>query len=226
MKTIVILLLVALVFAQVKQPGVPYSLKTPLKSSISTVSLSRVNVQKLLQEDKNERLSQKDIPPRVAVPLSVNINLENSGTWEKVPSGRLWRQRIVVPGAKSIYLIFDKYQLPAGATLFVIGSHNHYIGAFTSANNKKHMQFSTAPIEGEVVVLEYFEPDTVRGQGILSLSHVMHVYREVFSVAPQRIMNNASGTCNVNVACPEGKEWKDQVSSVAAVMVNCVSTLS
>jgi len=222
MRIISILLLVAFAFAQVKQPGIPLSFQIPSMSNIATLSLPRLDAQKFIQEDKIERSLQKDIPPRVAVPISVSVNLENSGTWEKVPNGRLWRQRIVVPGARSIYLIFDKYQLPAGATLFVIGSNKDYIGAFTSLNNKKHKEFSTAPIDGEVVMLEYFEPDSVRGQGILSLSHVMHVYRDVFSVLPNRLMNNNSGPCNVNVACPEGKEWTDQINGVAAVMVKCI----
>lgn len=209
-------LLAAFAVSQVSVPGTPLSFNVPLTKSLPTIVLPSLNINKLLEEDRIEQSSNlKAIPPRFAVPIKVEFNLHNSGVWETLPdTSRVWRLKVRAPNAKATYLIFDKYRVPEGATLFVIGAGKSFKGAFTSLNNKDHLQFSIAPTEGEEFILEYYEPRNVVGLGQISLSHVMFVYKDIFS--PK---NGRSGLCNFNVVCPIGAAWKNEIRSVAAIMV-------
>ena len=57
------------------------------------------------------------------------------------------------------------------------------IGAFTSYNNKEDGAFATAPVAGDAITLEYYEPAAVRGQGVISIWRVVHAYRNLFGFA-------------------------------------------
>jgi lysyl endopeptidase len=171
----------------------------------------------LLEEDRIEARNQK-LPLRFAVPIDVNFNLTNSGAWYILPNGaRLWRLKIVSPSAKLTSIVFSHYNLPTGAQLFIIGDADKqkYLGALTSENNKAHGRLATAPIEGESVTLEYYEPKEVIGKGKLSIQTIMHGYRNVFPTSEP--MRDLSGHCNINVKCPLGGYYHDQVHSVAAI---------
>lgn len=222
---IILIFIISFALSQVSKPAIPpsFKLEAVRKSIIPTLHLPRVDEQKLHQEDRMERMrdNQKLIPPRFAVPISVNINIRRDGLWEPLPDGsHLWRLRVVSPGAKATYLIFARYRVPEGASLFVIDSKKkRYIGAFTNQNNKEHFKFSTHPINGEEFIIEYHEPLQVAGQGEIIIETVMHVYKNAFSeIQEPNLMNNRSGLCNINVACGVAHEWKNQIRSVAAIM--------
>lgn len=97
-------------------------------------------------------------------------------------------------------------------------------GAFTGQlNNKDTNDFSTAPIPGDSVILEYWEPlynsevtelkaesDTVR----LRVSSIVHGFRK----SPFDFKD--SGTCNIDVACKEGNPFRDQIKSVGILVTN------
>jgi len=76
---------------------------------------------------------------------------------------------------------------------------------------------ATGPLSGDSFILEYFEPSSVLGQGILELDSVVHAYRNLFGAEEK---NGRSGTCNVNTVCPEGNEWRNQIRGVLALMTS------
>jgi hypothetical protein len=93
-----------------------------------------------------------------------------------------------------------------------------YLGAFTHVNNKEDGVFATGPLSGDSFILEYYEPKEVVGQGVLELESVVHGYRNLFGKEEPK--NGRSGLCNVNVVCPEGNEWRDQIRGNAALMTS------
>lgn len=202
----VLFTIVTLIVTQVTKPAQPYTFTNALAMHYTPIFvLPRVNNEALLEEDRIEALNQK-LPLRFAVPIDVNINLTNSGSWYILPNGaRLWRLKIVSPGAKLTSVIFNRYNLPTGAQLFIIGDEEKqkFLGALTSENNKAHGRLATAPIEGESITLEYYEPKEVIGKGKLSIQTIMHGYRNVFPTSEP--MEDLSGYCNINVKCPLGK---------------------
>ena len=124
-------------YCQISSGGTPFSFTTNrVSNEIPTVIMEEVDVKALLEEDKSD--NEKGQPYRFGIDLNVDIGLANSGKWEILSNGdKLWRLNIQSQGAYSINLIFRKYKLPDGASLFIYSSdHNHVIGAFTSHNNK------------------------------------------------------------------------------------------
>ena len=134
-KLFIILLLINVVISQVSQGGNPKSFNLNLRSNINEKVMDYIDVEALIQEDKQ---ADKEIPFRFGYDIPVNINLENSGTWDLLDDGsRIWRIKIKSEDAFSINLIFDEYRLPNGAELFAYSENFEMVlGAFTSFNNK------------------------------------------------------------------------------------------
>lgn len=205
-------------FGQISHGGEPYSFNhTDLKSNIDYRILPEVDVEQLLFEDAMDE-NDPDIPWRFGKDIAVDYNLENSGTWEELPNGdRIWRLEIISYGAYSINLIYSKYHMPIGGSLFVYNKQKtHTAGSFTNENHKPNGGFATIPIKGESCILEYYEPAEFFGQGELEVSFVIHAYKDFYH-NPEKGFGS-SGACNVNANCPEGDEWQDQKRGVAMIL--------
>ena len=107
-----------------------------------------------------------------------------------------------------------------GFLLLYNESKNDVIGAFTSANNKSYRTFSTLPLPGDVLVLEINAPLGSRTElTSMQLETVTHAYKDLFTQSLDKGLGQ-SGSCNVNVNCPEAAGWEDQRRSVARIVVN------
>lgn len=205
-------------YAQLNEGGIPYSFDNRgLTDKISTIELPKVDVAKLLAED--EANTGKMGPYRFGKEIPVFVTLENSGTWETLKDGsRLWRQAIYTEGAYSINLIFENFHLPEGAKLFIYNRDKSMVqGAFTSKNNKPHEYFATDLISGDYITLEYLEPKNVTGEGRFTLTTVVHAYKDVISNTHLSKAGGGSGPCNINVSCPLGNNWTDEINSVTRI---------
>lgn len=203
--------------AQVSMGGEPYSWQNNLE--ITRITMPPVNVSALKAEDQEDQL-MKDIPFRFAFGHTVNMNTNNCGNWTILANGdRVWMLEIVSKGALSINLTFSEYYLPKGAKLFIYSPDETYkIGALTDFNNKPHIQLGTAPIPGDKIIIEYFEPADVDFQGVLTIGTVAHAYRDIFKLAEKFEKGfGDSGDCNNNVVCPEAEIWENQIRSVALI---------
>lgn len=214
------------VFGQLSTNETPISFKYPeieWKTS-EYVIMPSLDMSKIKQEDARDE--EEGVPPRFGYPHSVNLNLNNSGEWVTLPNGdKIWRLQITCPKAKSINLLYDTYWLPQGAKLFVYNkTKERYIGAFTSDNNKGSREnlrgFATGLIYDDSIIVEYYEPQKVLGEGILSISYIVQGYR--FILAPETIESGlgTSGNCQVNINCVEGNNWKKEKNAVAMILVN------
>jgi hypothetical protein len=212
----ILFFMVPMAHGQIGEGGIPPSFSKMSTQAIDIRKLPEIDVAALLAEDEIEEL--EGLPFRFGYPHDVEYNLQNSGTWETLPNGdRLWRLKIDCPGAYSTNLIFDKYRLPEGARLFIYNEDkSSLLGAFTHRNNKPHEKFGTAPVSGETCVLEYVEPAKPEFPGELSISRVVHAYRNLFGKDAQGF--GGSGSCNNNVNCPEWPDWQDQKRGVAMIL--------
>lgn len=215
------LFLAGITHAQISQGGTPLSLKYPILKAQSAIPAERMpdfDIDYFRTEDSIEQ-AEGDIPFRFGAPFDVDYNLGNSGMWEELSNGdRLWRLQIESPGAYTLNLIYDDFWLPEGANLYIYNkSLDYIIGAFTNANNKDHGMFATQPVKGDHCILEYYEPANVNGQGRISISRVVHGYKDIFKFFQAGF--GSSGSCNVNVNCPEGDDWKKESRSVAMVLL-------
>lgn len=192
--------------AQLSAGGTPPSFELNLRNDIETVIMPAIDVDSL--EALEEIEYARGLPYRFGAPFDVNYSLENSGTWDVLPDGsKIWRLKIIAPLAYTMNLIYDVYWLPEGAKLFLYNEdHSQILGAFTAQNNRPHGYFGTTFLDGDVTILEYYEPAHVSQPGQIVISRVVHGYKNMRSFGD-------SGACNINVICPEGDDWREQIRS-------------
>ena len=202
-------------FSQISTNENPKSFNYGLSPISPSVILPVVDKETLLAEDEIEMA--KDVPYRFGTPFEVQYNLDNSGEWQEVSGGRIWRLSIKSENAYSINLLYDRYVLPEGAEFYVYDEEKETVlGAFTSANNKTHETFSTSPTKGDITILEYFEPSDVEFAGELQINRIVHAYRDVFFKENRDYGD--SGSCNNNVNCPEFVDWEAEVRAAAMIL--------
>jgi lysyl endopeptidase len=208
----------SLAAAQAGESGVPPSATNTLHTQVPTEVMPALDVDALLEEDAAN--DGAPAPFRFGWGHEVQLGLQEAGLWEELPGGgRLWRLRVQSPGAWSINLIFDRYELPEGARLWVRNDAGRVLGAFTSALNQPHGMFATEPIPGDAVTLEYVEPDSAP-IGSLRIKQVVHAYRDILDQGAKRGGGSSkAGACNINVNCPLGSSWQDQKRSAARLII-------
>jgi hypothetical protein len=153
----------------------------------------------------------------------VQLNLSNSGTWNTLPNGdRIWQIEFESENALSLNLLFDDFYMPVGASMYIFNPQSKEIrGAYTAANNNADRMLGTTLLQGQNMILEYYEPYAQKGQGQLSVSMVVHGYRNLGSYDYVKAIKglNDAGDCNHDVLCPLGIGWENQINSVAMIIV-------
>src|SRR5690606_16345162 len=131
----------------------------------------------------------------------------------------IWRIAFKSEGALSMNVIFDQYFLPPGASVYLYNAdRSSLIGAYTAANNNSEEMLGSTLVDGDYLVIEYFEPATVAGQGKLNIGMVVHGYKSISLYANKLKALNSSGKCNNDVKCPLGIGWENQINSVAIIL--------
>jgi len=222
MMALAILLVATSARAQVSAGGTPPSFRHDLLLAVPTVDLPAPDVGRFLAEDADDE--KAGIPLRFGAPIPVDLGLEGSGVWSTLPDGgRVWRLRIASPGAYSLNLLYDVFDLPAGAEFFLYNDdQSQLLGAFTEYNSASSPDggFATQPLAGDAVVLEYHEPEWVSRPGRIHVSSVVHAYRNLFGRAEFDRNYGDSGSCNNNVNCPEGSGWQAEKRAVAMILTS------
>lgn len=220
-----IMIVFTLLVGQVSIESTPKSFSLEQSVEIETQILPAFDIQKFIEEDEMERTSSQQKPYRFANPISVDFNMNTHGTWNINDDGSsIWQFSIESPGAHSLNLIYDRFNIPEGAEFFVYSEDREMVlGAFTNYNHKPHGGFSTAPVVGDVIILEYNEPASPEFSGEISIDIVAHDYRDVFFNEERGYGD--SGSCNNNVNCAVGDDWRDEIRSVAMILTSGGSRL-
>jgi len=187
-------------------------------------------VQTLLPVDAEGLLAEDQNFPgdRFAAPQSVDLGIANSGQWTDLPNGdRVWRLHLRVPEARGLALLYDQFYLPAGARLHVYRpDRRQMIGAYTNRNNPATGRFLTGFIKGEEVVVEYYEPARVAGQGRIHIFRIDRIYKDgMFGRAVLRSDSSnelgfgASLDCHANINCAEGGKYQTEKRGIIRILV-------
>ena len=215
-----LILLSSICFCQISTESIPKSFELRQELSIPLEQLPTFNIENFLIEDENDKQSLDTKPYRFANPIEVNFNMDNSGEWFVNDDGSsIWILQIDSPRAYSLNIIYDIFNIPEGAEFFVYSENREMVlGAFTDLNHKPHGGFSTAPVIGDKIILEYNEPVNVQFRGDISIATVAHDYRNIFFNELRGYGD--SGSCNNNVACNEANDWQDEIRSVAMILTS------
>jgi len=206
----------------------PMSLQRPVQAVavIPQFVLPPTDVEAELAMDRNRAVPT---PVRFAVAQPVQVTPATDGAWEELPDGRLWRFRVLSAGATDLNLGFTAFWLPQGATLHIIAeSEAYYQGPYTEQDNQPYEQLWTPVVPGEAAVIELFVPAQANAEPRLVLGQVGAGYRDWFH---RKGLTEAKveGTCNIDVVCPQGAPWTNEIRSVAVYSVSgsfaCTGTL-
>ena len=194
--------------AQVTNDGEPLSWsKASLKNS-SSITMDSFDLVAIQKEDAINDLDRTK-PWRFGQEFSVNLGMDNAGTWDELDNGdRIWRLNIVSPGAKTLNFIFDTYRVPDGASVYLYNNdRSDLLGAYTNVLNREDEMLGTWLVEGDNVWIEYHEPKNVQGQGRLNVGKVVHGYRSTTDSEIMQKALNDSGNCNQDVDCGVGADY-------------------
>ncbi|MBX9401984.1 proprotein convertase P-domain-containing protein [Lysobacter sp. BMK333-48F3] len=192
---------------------------------IGVRSMPAVDVAKLRAEDR-QREARNEVP-RFATALAVDIDTLNSGLWEDLDADTaVWRTRVESKDAQSLNFHFDRFRLPEGARMLIYpadqtpGAATGRVRSFSAADNNAFGELWTPVVLGDEAVIEVVVPKAKAGQLKLHLAKVNHDYVGFGKLARRAALDAVptatSGSCNIDVVCPEGNGYRDIIRSVAA----------
>ncbi len=231
-QTIVILLLALpiAVIGQISRGGIPIQIQKLKSYSSNTTDLVVMPTIDNLKMRGLYRITDGNMlkPFRFAHSFDVSLNLNNSGTWYNTTKVNVWQLHIRSTGAYSLNLIFDQFNLPENARLFLISENTGEIkGAYTSDNNSEKHIFAIEPIEGDELLVQYEEPVDVPFRGELQIAKVAHDY--VGIVTKDHRPLGISGSCNVNVNCDIANGTENVRDGVCRIIIEgteiCTGTM-
>ena len=184
---------------------------TPVER-IPTIEIPSFNREALRREDAQR--AEDGLPYRFAIAHPVEITPQTDGVWDYVGTGTSrWRLGVRSSGALSINLGFTRYVMPAGGQLSVYAANfGDVIGPYTELDNEDHGELWTPVVLGDDVIVELTLPTAVVDQLELRLTSINVGYRGFGETLEDR-----SQACEVDVICPEGDDWRDEIKSVGVI---------
>lgn len=162
--------------AQISEGGKPISFALGIETlEIPALEMPLVNVKALLEEDENTKTEDTQRPFRFGYVIDVDIDIKKAGVQKQLLNGdRLWILKMHSFDAYSINLIYDRFRLGKGSKFFVYNEDKTMIlGAFTpEVSNNTYNEFATDLVQGNTIVLEYYEPE-FSNDGIIHISKVI-----------------------------------------------------
>lgn len=189
--------------------GTPKSYKLQGTKSVPTIKFVEPDIAALRQEDAIVD-AEKSGPWRFGYNNETNISMTNAGSWTVLPNGgKIWRVKMECKNALTINLTLENVVIPEGNELYVYNEDKSFIlGKFTDYHLYKGT-LGTELVPGNTVVAEYYvAPKNVSKTASLTISRVTHGYRTANEFTEKAF--GSSGSCNMNVNCPDGAAWEAQ----------------
>ncbi|MBP1629544.1 MAG: protease [Bacteroidetes bacterium] len=215
---VIALLNISVAYSQLSVGGTPKSFRLNNIKSIGTkVNIDKPDLTTVTEEDNSEESLFKLRRFGVIIPMGLDFFEKASMT--EVENGKLWILKVGCPEAQALVFYSNKFYLPKGGELYLYNKDkSKVIGAFTSINNHQQKTFATELIEGDEMTLEYFQPNTVKDKAEIEVSELGYAYRDILSNEKAGEFGS-SGSCNVNVNCAEGANYRNQQRGVVRIMI-------
>lgn len=208
--------------AQSETKPQPFSFdKKGISQSIDVNIMPYTDNETLIKEDAERQ--DKSLPFRIGIGHSVAKTLNNSGRKDILDDGSiLWRSEFVSENAIMTYLVFDRFNIPEEAQLFIYSpDRTQVFGPYTNDDVQKVGKLVTDDIIGEEVIVEYYEPANASFKGDFQIAAVMHVYRDFLHsrTDTKGQHGDADGNCHIDVVCPEAQPWQEPIKSVVCISI-------
>jgi subtilisin-like proprotein convertase family protein len=182
-----------------------------------------IDPQALVERDAAAERIGSPGPLQFAEPIEMLATPRTDGAWTTLPDGRRsWELAIQVPAATDLNFGFRRFDLPDGATLEIRSEDGLTVLGPYGPGDGAEGQLWTPIVRGDRATLALRMPGSARDP-ILELGQVGAGYRDVGGPVP------LSDVCNIDVACPEGVPWSDEIRSSVRYSINgrafCSGTL-
>lgn len=206
--------------AQEDQVKLPYSFRYKnISKVVNQVDMPQLDKTALLKQDAEH--SNKSDLFRAGVGFAVNANSTNSGRTDITPDGgKLWRNQFNSEGAYMMYLVFEDFNIPEEAELYIYSPDQDQVyGPYTNKDVQSVGRFETDNLVGDELVVEYYEPTNAAFHGHFNIAAVMHIYKDFLNTRSEEKgpHGTADGNCHIDVVCPEGREWRYPINSVVCI---------
>ena len=205
-------------FAQTIQGdgGLPKTYKeTLITKDIDTWVFEQPDIIAIQAEDAINDL-KGEAPWRFGYNNYTELNLNNSGTWiETVNGSKIWRVVVSCEGALTVNLSFSDTEIPEGNELYVYNPEKTFILGSFNQNHIYKGELGTELVPGNTVVVEYFIP-AGNPYGAVNINTITHGYRTASEFTEKAF--GSSGSCNMNVNCPDGATWVNERNSVVMLV--------
>ncbi len=210
----------AVVLAQAAAPATGLATTTTELAQLPEVRLPIAELRQQIAAHKTE-------PLRFAVAAAVNLDTRN-GSWD-APSPEIarWRLRLTSDGARSLALRLRDVQLPVGAAVWFYDVAGRDVqGPFTSHSAELRLGELHLPlVRSSHAVLELQVPTALRNALAFNIDQAYHGYREFTAAsagtaAPKAAIGSDAGSCNIDVVCVEGDNWRNEIRSTVLLSVD------
>ena len=204
--------------AQLSNGGAPLTFYTTVNIPQNVPKVVLPALDNTQEEIRTQNIANNTFMNYYGTIVDQSISIRNQGV--SIPlsdGGTLWLLEIESPGAYGMQLYFDQFNLPPGARLFFYNEQRDMVfGAYTDQNNQQNpnleFPFGTDYLEGDKMIVEYYEPANVSFSGQLNVGKVVHAFENLTDL-------NKSLSCELDVNCSGG--WTiEERTSVALVLIN------
>ncbi|MCF6319252.1 MAG: hypothetical protein L3J83_08250 [Proteobacteria bacterium] len=192
---------------------------------------------KSLQNTSKAQPLQFAIPTKVSS-VFVKHGAGKGGQWDQLKdSSWVWRFEVYAQNALSLdFGLFDFYMPPTAQLSFYDQTGELVKGPFTDQKNKPHKQFWPGTIIGDSVTVELTVANKYKRFVSFSIKNINRGFRSIWDdvdfipkMGQQKFWENSSdivstktqvGSCNVDVVCDDGDEWRNEIRSVARYTIS------
>ena len=212
-----------MVNGQIQQPGEPLNWKQKSidLGAIPVVSTTKLDMA-LIQAQDAITDEYKETPYRFGIEQEVDIDFFQTALSTDLPKGdKVWRMAVHCPKATSINFLFDQWYIPEGGEVTIWSAdRTEFVGVFDHRNNKEYNSFAVGLVHSDEVVIEYYEQAQVAASAQIHIGTIIHGYRPVVNKFESQLKGafGNSGSCNMNVNCPDGAAWQAEKRGVALIL--------
>ncbi|MBR1774110.1 MAG: T9SS type A sorting domain-containing protein [Bacteroidales bacterium] len=222
-------------FAQISTKQQPRSFK------IDNVRINSANAMVLSSPDVNSLLIKEEkeanlFKPRACAALiPVNESFFDRAEKISLADADLYILKIKSEGALALNLYSDDFYIPENCELYLWNTdRSKCLGAFTKDNNSPDGRFATDYVYNDEMIIEYYQPKSVKESAKLNIEKIGYFYRDVINFEQESLLREEdneseinlpykgyqdAGSCNVNVNCSEGDNFRDVQRSVVRMLI-------
>jgi len=209
-------------FASASFAAVPLSQREKLfpleeKAILKLPTIDKSSLAELPQKRLSESGKVILRPHKISETAAIAQSIEELGQWQSVNGEEVWRLKIKGANALHLNLGFNNVHLPESARLYITDSKTgELLKQYSTADNKSHGQLWTPLFTSNDLHLE-LNIDSIERKNLQFEILQAGQGTKAFTADT---FNTKSGSCNIDVACPEGNGWENEIRAVAKYTIS------